>query len=512
MRRRGVAAAGACRASSIGASRTARVGRSLRLAGVAAALWGGPLHAQQPAAGIAGVAPASTAAPSDPRALALVDRAITRMGGEAALRGIRTIRMDVLTQWQRTAYSAHPYADQPSFERHADLRDYATHAWRNTRDFLPGGRVVDIVRDTVGARTAPTQGGALSTMPLNVAYVTERRELFAFAPERTLLLARDAGGLRLLSDSSIAGVAHARIAGAIDGFPATWFLRRTDGLPAMVRFRADETDDFGLAPWGEMEVETWWSNWVQLPPGVLLPRQRDVRRVGRPYKRMTALAITVHAAAPADSFSLSDDVVQRFLATERRPMWAVSLDSTQVTDSAFVTFPVFLGSMGAVRVGGVWVVLETAQAEGAMQLAHDWLERHTGRGAGVGVAARAASGNGGARWFAARRRPLLVAPGAAAHVRSIVPARELAAATVVSTARWVRAGTDSLWLEPIDLPDAAGTLAVYSPAHRWVYSPLFGFPAYRVEHDALVRRLRARGLAVEWMGWGRAIRAPLPAS
>lgn len=450
------------------------------------------------------------ARPSDSAAVAVIDRAITRMGGESALRAVRTIRMDVMTQWQRVHLGSHPYADAPSYERHADLRDYEARTWRNTRAFLPAGGSVDIVRDTVAGRTLTAPNGAVSIAPLNIAYVDERRELFAFAPERTLLLARDAGGLRALPDTTIDGVAHARVTGAVDGFPAIWFLRRTDGFLALVRFRADETNDFGLAPWGMMEVETWFSNWVPAGQGLVLPRQRDVRRVGRPYKRMTALAITVNAPAPADSFAIADSTVAGYLATQRAPMWDVALDAAPLVGQDFVSLPPFTGVGGAVRVGGVWVLLETGQAGGAARNTAAFLAR-SGTGVGAGIVTMPTPGNGGVTWFAEQRLPLLVAPGAAPIVRQILgDAATRARATTITGSRWVRVGTDSLWLERLELPDAPGALAVYSPTHRWLYSGLLvGRPMLRSELDALIARLRARGLPVEWVGNPRAIRAPV---
>ena len=452
-------------------------------------------------------------APNDPAAVALIARAVTRMGGEEALRGIRTIRIDVMTQWQRTALGAHPYADLPSFERHADLRDYTANAWRNTRAFLPAGGSVDIVRDTVGARSL-SLGGRRTEMPLNLAYVDERRELWAFAPERTLLAARDAGGLRVAADTTIDGVQHARISTVVDGFPATWFLRRTDGLPAMVRFRANETNDFGLAPWGEMEVEIWYSGWTSVAPGLLLPRQRDVRRVGRPYKRMTALAIAVNVPAPADSFAIADSLVSAYLARERRPMWAVPLDSARLVDETFATFPPFVGVAGAVRVGGQWVLLETGQADGAARAASEWLARQSPHAkVAAAIITNTGTSNGGVGGLTARRIAVHVAPGAEPLVRTILRhsgGGPHASIAIVRRPQWLRVGSDSLWLEPVDLPDAPGTMMVYSPTLRWLYSAAgVGRPVTQVEQDAMIGRLVARGLRVEWIGNARSIRAPL---
>lgn len=464
-------------------------------------------------------APAS-ATPADPVAATLLDRAITRMGGDSALRAITTMRMDLLTQWQRTSFAEHPYPDQPSFERNSDLRNYALKGWRNVRMPLTGGTFVDIVRDTVAARSFNGPGGAPTTMPLNIAYITERREQFAFAPEQMLLLARKATDLRAQRDTVIDGVAHGRVSATVDGFASAWFLRRTDGLPTLVRFVADETNDFGLASWGVMPVEIWFSNWTRVPPGVFLPRQRDVRRVGRPYKRITALTITVNAPAPADSFAVSEEMATRYLVTERRPMWQLPFDSVRVIADHFVSFPQLVGSAGAVRIGGGWVLFETAQSEGSLPTIDAWLSRETGAKLLAGVVARPGMGNGGARWFARTGRPLYVAPGTRAVVQSLLttdPAKTSApgktparpAMVVPTTSRWVRVGSDSLWLEAIDLPDAPGVLTAYSPTHRWIYSPMLGVPNYKPEYDALLARWRARGWTIEWQGSLRGLRAPI---
>lgn len=454
--------------------------------------------------------------PSDPRATALVDRAMTVMGGEAALRGVTSLRIDLMTQWQRAVYGAHPYADAPSYERSVELRDYANRLWRSTRQFFsgnPGASIVDIVRDTVGAIGA-FNGQTARWTPLSVAYADERREIFAFAPERMLVLAKDAGGLALLADTTIDGVAHARVSATIDGFRSTLFLRRTDGLPAFVRFRADETNDFGLAPWGEQEVEFWYSAWTRVPPGVLLPRQRDVRRIGRPYKRMTALAMTVNAPVPADSFAIADSLVAGFFATQNRPMWDAPLDTMRITAEHFLGLPPFLGTSGAVRVGGAWVMLETGQAAGAAaKVAARLRELAPGETLAGGIVSMPSTSNGGMAWFAKQGIPVWMGPGAVPLARAVLGRSVLPATmTPIAAARWVRVGTDSLWLEPITYPDVRGALAVYSPTYKWLYLAAAGSPMLQAEQDALVARLRAKGMAVERIGSSRAIVAPLPAA
>lgn len=448
------------------------------------------------------------------QALDLLGRAIARMGGEPALRGVTAIRLDVMTQWQRISFADHPYPDQPSYERNVELRDYATRSWRNTRQFLPGPAglaIVDVVRDTVAARLAPGAPSAPpSWAPLSVAYVDERRELFAFAPERMLLLARESPTLGMLPDTTINGIRHARVRATLDGWDARIALRVSDGLPAMVRFRADETNDFGLAPYGEQEVEFWYSGWTMVPPGVLLPRQRDTRRVGRPYKRMTVLTTTINPPAPADSFAIADSTVTAFFRTQNRPMWAAPLDSARIVQDAWATFPPWAGVAGAVKVGGGWVLIEAGQAPGATQLVADWL---AGAAPSVplwgAIVTWPATGSGGVRWFAEQKLPLYAGVGAGAFTsRMLGP--DARAATIVAAPRWIRVRADSLWVEPLDVPDFGGALAVYVPALKWLYLSPGNAPLARPELDAMVSRLKTRGLEVGFIGSVRAFAPPPP--
>jgi hypothetical protein len=265
-----------------------------------------------------------------------------------------------------------------------------------------------------------------------------------------------------------------------------------------------------------MEVEFWYSAWTRVPPGVLLPRQRDVRRVGRPYKRMTVVGMTVNAAAPADSFAIADSTARAYLANERRPMWDIALDTVRTSAEHFVSFPPQLGADGAVRVGGRWVLLEAGQTPRAAELAAEWVREHTdgatadeGRPAAA-IVLRHTPGNGGVTWFAERRIPVYLPPAAAPVVRRILGAARATSATTVQRDRWVRIGNDSLLLTTVYAPDFPGVMAVYSPTHRWVYSPVFISPIFQPEQEALVARLRRAGPAVEWVGSLRGIRRPSP--
>jgi hypothetical protein len=417
---------------------------------------------------------------------------------------------------------------------HSELRDYAVPAWRNTRRFLTQRptagsgpavpmEITDVVRDSVAIRRAPAAApgappaaGAPAAPvpawgPLNVAYVDERRELFAAAPERALLAVRDARDLRAMPDTVIAGLAHARFTATVDRYPATLFVRRGDGLPALLRLRAAQPHDFGLAPWGEMEVEHWYSAWTKQQGGILYPMQWDVRRVGRPYKRMTVLGVTFNPTVAADSFAVSDSLRGAFLATANRAMHDLPLDAARRVDEDWASFNTNGAPAGAVRVGGEWLLLESGQAPMNAERAVAWLAR-TDSGAPVvgALVTPPSSGSGGSAWLARSRLPIYVGPGVAPFQTTVLrnhgaPVRTL---VTVDRGRWLRVGTDSLWLAPLDLPDAPGALVAYWPSREWVYSATAQLPAHR---DVLLAHARARRWKVSRLGSARGgVAAPLP--
>src|SRR5215470_158953 len=90
----------------------------------------------------------------DPRAVAIVDSAIARMGGEAALRGVKRASYEVITEWQGIVFDDRPAPPVLSYEWSTEWRDYSTPAWRYNRKFFQANglmTVVDLVVDSVAA-------------------------------------------------------------------------------------------------------------------------------------------------------------------------------------------------------------------------------------------------------------------------------------------------------------------------------------------------------------------------
>jgi len=465
----------------------------------------------------ASVSFAAQAAPQrpDPAAKAIVDTALARMGGAEAVARVQRVRREMLTTWQRTNFRDEPYGDAPSFELHTDIRDYGINGWKNTRKFSLTNttqQIVDIVNDTVAIRQLPN--GTWNS--LSIAYVDERRELFAIAPERILFLARDAADLTLGRDTTIDGLPVARITATVDRFAMTIFVRRGDGLPAMARFHAAQPNDFGLLEWGAMDVETWYSRWGRTAAGVALPFQVDQRRVGKPYKRMSVLAMAFDTVATAETFAISDSLRQLYFAKDTKPMHDLPFDSAKVVDGAFANFGAFGAPAGAVKVGGRWMLMEAGQGELSADRAVEWLTSNDAAAPiGGAVLTMTSPGNGGVNALVRRRVPTWIGPGAKPFVDRMLNAAGRTGAksatgvspVPVARAQWLKVGSDSLWLAPIDLPDAPRSLVVYSPTLKWAYSATAFAP---LQQQYILAAIRAKGWTVEKLGSARTISAAAP--
>jgi hypothetical protein len=437
-----------------------------------------------------------------------LDTAIARMGGEAALRRIERPRFEAMTQWLRTSFDGRPFADALSYESHSDLRDYTRMGWRNTRRFLPaapGQETVDVVVDTVAIRGS---GGLFA--PLNAAYVDDRAEIFAFAPERLLLAARAAGDLRALRDTTVGGVAYVRVAATVERFPAVIWLRRDDGMLAAAHFRAAQPRDFGLTAWGTMPVEIWYSRWRPQPSGVRYPTQLDVKRVGQPYKRITYLTVALDTPAAPDSFAVSDSLRRAFVATATRAMFDLAPDSARIVAERFAEFRTNGYPVGAVKLGSQWLLLEGGIAPLSAERALAWLERQGGGGRATDAVLTSSTtpSAGGSVRLAVSGVRLWAPTGAAAFAREVVAAQggRATVQAVPAAGRWLRLDADSAWVEPMDLPDLPGSALVYVPSQQWLYAYAAASPVVR---EVVLARAKARGWSVAWLGTARDVHAKL---
>lgn len=434
-------------------------------------------------------------AAADPRATALLDSTIDRMGGRAALERVHRLRVDQITEWNRVVMDDRPQTPVSSYEWSTELRDYQRPAWRYVRrNPGPTGwrEIINVVPDTVGT----IQVAGTPIRALSVAYVDERDELFATSPERVVLLARAATDLRLTTDTTIGGVPHARVRATINRRPATLYLNRRTHLPAMVQMRAGQPRDFGLAPWGDMDLQIRYSRWQkQAQAGIAYPTQFDIYRAGRPYKKNTWLSVSFNPEIPADSFAVSDSMRTVFFATQNRAMHDVTIDTARITDRAFAIFGAAGTPNGALKVGGQWVIFEGGVGAINGERSIDWLKRADPSPVAM-VLMTSHGGSGAIPFYGKSRIPVRATAGAIPYARASLAGYGLPSTSItpLAASQWVRIGTDSLRVETLDLPDYPGASIIYSPTHRWAYSQQI---PNGLNLDMVLEHIRRRGWIVE---------------
>jgi hypothetical protein len=448
-------------------------------------------------------------------AASVVDTAIARMGGLAALQGIKTARYHLAIQWLNPNFDLRPYRDAPGYEFDTDYRDYGARIWRNTRRFASGGdwlEYLDLVVDTVAARQGPNLTKSIPTpagvvdgwAPLDIAYIDERRELFALTPDRLVLALKDARDLTSRSDTLIGGIRHVAVSGTVEGYPMTAFFRKTDGMLSLARYHADETNDFGLAPWGPMNVEVWYSVWQRDDSAhVYLPHQWDIARVGRAYKRISVLDVAYGSTMSGDSLALSAAVRDAYLKFARKPMADLPLDSARISaDGRIALFNTPGAPRAAVKIGAAWLLLEPGNLPLNAERAAAWLSAHDNGSRVAGAVISREWPMGGAAWVARSKLPIYLAPADAQGLKTSLANFGAPAATmhVVTTGQWIRLSSsprDSAWAEPIDVPSTAHAMLIYVPSMKWVYSSGLTGP---LDQEFMARRIAERGWRVERIG------------
>jgi hypothetical protein len=457
---------------------------------------------------------ASPAGAQQERGRAFLDSAIERIGGAAKLAGVKQARFEYVTQWLRTSLDARPFSDAVStYEIDVDLRDYAVPAWRNTRRYVratnqPAFDIVNVVRDSVAS--FKSSAVAAGWQPLSAAYVDERVEAFTFSPERVLPLAREASDVAMIADTAIGGATYRRVRATIGGIPTTLLFTGSEPLLAAAVYRAEQPKDFGLAPWGPMPVEMWYSRWGRTASGILFPANIDIARVGRPYKRLQVMAVDLAANIAADSFAIADSTRSAFARTQNRAMHDLPLDSARLVESRFAEFRTNGAPIGAIRLGSAWWLLETGTAPMNAERVDRWLRDKTdgGRVAGA-IVTSASTNNGGAAWLAKNQLPIRAAAATATHLTPMLANRGLSAKsiTVARKRETIAVGADTAILEPIDVPDAPGSLLIYVPRERWLYFT----PGSPLQIEIAMRRAKALGWRVEKLGSARGLVQPAPA-
>jgi glyoxylase-like metal-dependent hydrolase (beta-lactamase superfamily II) len=451
-------------------------------------------------------------APAAPRDL--VARAVTAMGGESALRGLRNVTLTFYSTafaiGQEETPESPPRATitmgTQTFD-YAGSRQLAVVEIRNVQGAINRVRRLSAggigLIETNGVQNADGPG-ALANLERNV-----RR-----APERLIIAALDnAAALRPLPPrtwrgETVDGVRYASGPDTVD----LYFDRRS-GLPVL-----NETisDDAILGDRRTLLVFTRWQN----ADGVLIPRQVDTEVNGRLANHAVATAVTANRPVADSLFVIPDSIRAKAQPANPTPT-PVSVTLAELAPGVWRIEGGSHHSLLVDQGARGLVIVEAPQGPARMEAVLDTVRsRFPGKSIATVISTHHHwDHSGGIRTALANRLPVVTHARNASFVRSIASARKTVRPDALSRAA-ARPGRpaitgveDSLVVGTGDsrvvayrLPTAhvEGMLAVYVPAARLLFqSDIVGAatppPAGSAE---LVRFARARGIAVERVAGG----------
>ena len=240
---------------------------------------------------------------SSESATGLIRIALQAMGGEAKLRAIRTLRTEGIGYRNALEQSERP--DGPyivEFQKVTELRDLQSKQLRRTTSNQTATyeyTETTIVSD--GAVASAFNGGRLSPGQPGA------EEWLMLAPERLLINALEASGLRGEPDVTLQNVPHHVLSFRWDNTPARLFLNQHTGLPTALEITRPYAYDY-LSVWGDVTTRIYYSFWTLKEGGIRYPLQWNIEQNGMPSRELFLTKVEFNASLAPDSFTIPDEV------------------------------------------------------------------------------------------------------------------------------------------------------------------------------------------------------------
>lgn len=445
---------------------------------------------------------------SPPRAL--VTRAVEAMGGEPALRALRTIAMDVTSASFGIGQEETP--ETPP-------RLTATQVVRTSRDH-GGNRVLSVTESRPGAgaggvnrtRSIMTATGGLSENN-GVQAPAAANAVAAFArvsnqpPERLLLWALDnPGSLRAIPPKTWRQVSMHGVRAVSGQDSVAMYFDPISGYLTVVE---TITDDPVLGDRSTAQLLTRWT-----PSGALkYPRQIDVLVNGRVQSAATVTAVTLDGPLADSLFAIPDSIVARARAAAPPAAPPITVQMNQLAPGVWRAEGGSHHSLVIEQSDRV-VVIEAPQTAIRSRAVLDTIR---GRFAGKPVRQVVMTHHhwdhsGGVREYMAQGVTVVAHERNVAFVRGIAGAPKTVApdelsrrprtpaVTPVRDSLVLGSGEARVVLYPLSTSHAEGLLAAYLPAHRLLFTSDVLTPGPTlapIGSGEIVAFARARGIAVE---------------
>ncbi|MGE3273571.1 MAG: hypothetical protein AB7O67_00565 [Vicinamibacterales bacterium] len=304
---------------------------------------------------LAGAALAAAQAPPT-TAHDVVAHAVARMGGEARLRAIHTMRVETTGYRNLLEQSERPEGPWiPQWEHTVELWDLDGGRWDATSTLRAGGEFTmrEVVADGVAARQFGDRW-----LPAGTAQVQHAEDWLALTPPRVLTLALDAADLRTEPDETYQGTRQRVVSFAWNGTRVRVLVNAQTGFLTAAEVTRAYPDDPFLQIWGDVTTRLAVSFWELRDDGLFFPMQWDVTLDGRPHRAVTLTSVELNPTIADGAFGIPADQREAFAT---RP----GLDNPTV--GATGQPPIELAP-GVLHIPGSWAVTLVRQSDGVVVL------------------------------------------------------------------------------------------------------------------------------------------------
>ncbi len=246
-------------------------------------------------------------------AKSLVQSAIDAMGGEEALRAIKSVQIDGIGHENMLEQSERPTGPWLiNYMEISELRDIEGNRLRRTTKThnIQSNGWSSLNTVIAGGVAAVERNGRF--FPFLHREAQEADERLALAPDRALLLALAAADLRLEADTVIQNVPHRVVAFTWQRKPMRLLLNANTSLPSAVEMTSDHPLDMFWGLWGDLTTRIYYSLWAFESGGIHYPRQWDEERARLPYRSFTVTRLKLNAPVSDEAFAIPDNIKEAF--------------------------------------------------------------------------------------------------------------------------------------------------------------------------------------------------------
>ncbi len=408
------------------------------------------------------------------------------MGGEAKIRAIESVHLEILGHRNLLEQSERPEGPYVADYRHVEeWRDFGRRRWKQTIEsnvviedkFVNSAWVVD----DVAARKVQDH-----VVPGNGEQVAEAEEALAFSPERVLITALAAADLKRLPNLMLQAVPHELIAFTYHRIPVKVYLNSETHLPTAVEWTRAYPFHAYWNVWGDVNTRVYYSFWWLSPGGIHYPLQADVLRNGLPDHAYSSNKVEFGVPIAESEFTIPAEVRDAFqkrsnVKLDDRPLGMSDQPAQELAkDILFIPGP---WNVSLVKQEDGVIVIESPISAG---YSRQVIEEAGRRWPGVRIKAVISTSDswphiGGIREYVARGIPIYVLDRTEPLIRRVIasPHHEepdsLATSPkelrlhVVSGKVVVGSGANRIEIYPLRGETSERQMMVYFPVHKLLY-------------------------------------------